>query len=238
MEEELPEWLWPYTDNFTGPYWSDGKFQSSVKKGKLKPKSKLDVLSKKHDERYANNVGDNDELFLADLEYYERSRQMSFVPRFIGAIPLYGNFLFRRPRTELLDRFDRGQNLRGEKMRGGRPTYTPAWEEIDGTPSKPPGGNPVKTPEDWWNKPSKTDTHDVDTSSDVAPDVYDPAMWTGDASVNDPVRSEMTNAGGNQPPSLGTTGAVYSMENCVNPWTQTKSRKKKKKNKKLNYICI
>lgn len=226
--DELPEWTWPYFDNYTGPYWSDGRFQSSVKRGKAKPMTKLDVLSKKHDERYANNIGDNDELFLADLEYYKASRDMSFVPRVIGAMPLYGNYIFRQPSNKL-----RSKHLRGEKMRGARPTFTPAWDNVDGTPSLPPGAQPVKAPSDWWDRPKTTPTSTGEDTT-AGPDVYDPAMWTGDSSVDTPVKTNETDSGALERAPDMASGQVYSF----NPWTQTRNRRKKKKNKKLNYICI
>jgi hypothetical protein len=88
--DELPEWSLPYTDNYTGPLWSDGRFQASVAQGKSQPKTKLDKLSKAHDRSYALSGGYMDRL-RADLVYYRDSRGMSLAPSLIGAMPLVGN---------------------------------------------------------------------------------------------------------------------------------------------------
>lgn len=87
----LPEWTWPYfQENYTGPYLSDGKFQASVANGKAKPKSKLDALSRKHDHAYAV-AGTEYEKRMADAEYYNETRNMSWFPRLAGTIVRYGN---------------------------------------------------------------------------------------------------------------------------------------------------
>jgi len=88
--DELPEWTLPFFDNFTGPYWSDGKFQGSTSKSKKKPTTKLDYLSREHDRSYAlcESLECLDD---ADWDYYVRSREMSLGPRIIGTLPLLGN---------------------------------------------------------------------------------------------------------------------------------------------------
>jgi len=90
----MEEWTWPFTDNFTGPNWSDGKSQGSVLVSKRKPVSKLDRLSRIHDAQYfsAKNLQD---LTDADWEYFENTREMSLVPSIIGAMPLVGNASLR-----------------------------------------------------------------------------------------------------------------------------------------------
>ncbi len=91
MHDEMPDWDWPFLkDCYTGPWWSDCKFQSSVADGKRKPRSKLEALSKRHDEQY-KLCSDDDCLFDADIEYYQSSRGLSFVPRTIGTMPLRFN---------------------------------------------------------------------------------------------------------------------------------------------------
>jgi hypothetical protein len=87
---DIPEWLMPYTDNDTGPYYSCGKFQSSVAECDLRPKSRLGILSRRHDSKYAT-CDSLDCLSQADEEYYKNTRSMSTVPRFIGLIPMHGN---------------------------------------------------------------------------------------------------------------------------------------------------
>jgi len=93
---ELPDWNFPFVDNYTGPWWSDGKIQRSVADGQSRPKSKVDVLSRKHDAEYFYCRSDEC-LDLADLDYYEATRGMSFVPRMIGDAVLYVNRAGRRP---------------------------------------------------------------------------------------------------------------------------------------------
>ncbi len=84
------EWTWPYTDNYTGPNWSNGKWQASVANGNEKPKSRLDSYSRDHDTSYALCPDD------ADMLYYRRTRGMSFVPSFIGSLPIGVNPSVRR----------------------------------------------------------------------------------------------------------------------------------------------
>lgn len=86
--DDMPDWS--YSDCYTGPYWSDCKVQASVKKGKNRPRSKLEYHSKRHDERYATNSSDANR-YDADVEYYQNTRDLSYLPRFIGTIPLRFN---------------------------------------------------------------------------------------------------------------------------------------------------
>lgn len=88
--DELPEYYMPYFDNFTGPGWSDGKWQSSTSRAKKKALTKLDTHSKRHDSDYAlcDSLSCLDR---ADEMYSRGTSQLSFVPRFIGKLPKYGN---------------------------------------------------------------------------------------------------------------------------------------------------
>lgn len=83
------DWSWPYTDGYTGPYYSDGKFQSSVPNGRTKPKNKLAAFSRDHDTDYYYCNGVKSCTDAADVRYYDRTRQMGFIPRTIGAMPLW-----------------------------------------------------------------------------------------------------------------------------------------------------
>jgi len=90
-KNDLPDWNTPFLEDcYTGPNWSDCKLQGSVAQGKHIPKSKLEMLSKRHDERF-RLCGDDNCIYDADLEYYKNSRDLSFVPRTIGQMPLYFN---------------------------------------------------------------------------------------------------------------------------------------------------
>lgn len=86
--DDMPDWS--YSDCYTGPYWSDCKIQASVKKGKNRPRSKLEYHSKRHDERYATDSS-HANRYDADVEYYQNTRDLSYIPRFIGTIPLRFN---------------------------------------------------------------------------------------------------------------------------------------------------
>jgi len=87
----LPEWTLPYfTENYTGPYLSDGRFQSSVEDGKAPPRSRLDALSREHDSAYARSKTSRDRR-KADLAYFRATRTMGWFPRLAGDIVLYGN---------------------------------------------------------------------------------------------------------------------------------------------------
>lgn len=83
------DWSWPYTDGYTGPYYSDGKFQSSVPNGRTKPKNKLAAFSRDHDTDYYYCNGVKSCTDAADVRYYDRTRQMDFIPRTIGSMPLW-----------------------------------------------------------------------------------------------------------------------------------------------------
>lgn len=88
------EWEFPYTDGFTGPYYSDGKFQASVAKSSYKVRSKLAAFSRQHDKDY--NLCRTDAcLRAADERYALSTAGMSFIPRTIGKIPLYVNQILR-----------------------------------------------------------------------------------------------------------------------------------------------
>jgi hypothetical protein len=91
---ELPEWGIPfYEDKYTGPYWSDGKWQSSVNNGKHKPKSKLEGLSKRHDASY-KNANDILDLLNADVEYLKSTQKLGVVPKAVGLVPITANFVY------------------------------------------------------------------------------------------------------------------------------------------------
>lgn len=82
-------------DNYTGPFWSDGKWQASVANGTRKPKNRFDSFSRDHDTAYATCL-DLDCLDRADDIYYERTRDFRhIVPRTVGLLPKYGNRPFR-----------------------------------------------------------------------------------------------------------------------------------------------
>lgn len=95
-DDSLPDWTWPYTDCFTGPYWSDGKFQASVANGDCVPKSKLDRCSKKHDNT-VHGITDLDILDQSDIDYARCAFAIrSWPARAIGTLPYLFN---KQPRN-------------------------------------------------------------------------------------------------------------------------------------------
>jgi len=91
---DLPDWTLPYiSENFTGPYVSDGKFQESVAKSTAKPKSKLDWHSRTHDSAYAVRK-DRKSRYEADLVYQANAYKIGgIVPRVAGTAVRYLNQL-------------------------------------------------------------------------------------------------------------------------------------------------
>jgi len=80
---------------YTGPYISDGEFQTSVKFGKSTPVDRLDALSRYHDSAYANWF-DLEHRAAADYIYYRDAHRLpGFVPRVAAYAVLYGNVYAR-----------------------------------------------------------------------------------------------------------------------------------------------
>ncbi len=90
------EWTLPYMDNYTGPGWSNGKWQSSVANGDKKPKSRSDSYSRDHDTSY-KLCNDDSCLDDADWLYYKRFQTFDHpVPKYlIGPAPLLYNIPVR-----------------------------------------------------------------------------------------------------------------------------------------------
>lgn len=78
-------------DYYTGPFWSDGRIQSSVKFGSNKPTDETDYESRLHDTAYAV-FEDSDHRTAADWLYKERlSKVPTFKAQLIKNLPYYGN---------------------------------------------------------------------------------------------------------------------------------------------------
>ncbi len=81
--------------NYTGPYWSDGKIQSSVEFGSTEPSSALDELSRLHDSAYAH-FDDERHRAAADLIYYQEAIKLKEAfPSLAANLVLYGNYAIR-----------------------------------------------------------------------------------------------------------------------------------------------
>lgn len=78
-------------DNYTGPYWSDGRFQTSVEFGESKPTSELDAASRLHDSAYAR-FGDQQHRRAADVIYAETTNDIGGASAFVGQAVKYGNY--------------------------------------------------------------------------------------------------------------------------------------------------
>lgn len=132
-----PEWTWPYfQENYTGPYLSDGRFQSSVAYGRAKPKSKLDRLSRKHDTAYALARSDSEKR-TADREYYDDTRSMSWFPRMAGNLVLYGN-------DPTLIWKGLGAKMGNSRSKNDQRLRTVAGHDIGGVNTKVGGGRYVR----------------------------------------------------------------------------------------------
>lgn len=83
----------PYLDeNYTGPYLSDGKIQTSVEFGEALPQSKLDKLSRLHDSAYAH-WEDTNHREAADRIYKKEAQDLvGLFPQLAGDVVEYGNW--------------------------------------------------------------------------------------------------------------------------------------------------
>ncbi len=77
--------------NYTGPYISDGIFQTSVEFGSATPKDQLDALSRLHDSAYAK-YKDFGHRKAADVIYANEARKLiGLYPELAGLAVKYGN---------------------------------------------------------------------------------------------------------------------------------------------------
>lgn len=85
-----------FSGNYTGPYWSNGKVQTSVEFGEEIPLSQLDKLSRLHDSAYAK-YRDREHREAADILYNRAAQQLAEnFPQIAGSIVLYGNYANRQ----------------------------------------------------------------------------------------------------------------------------------------------
>jgi hypothetical protein len=81
--------------NYTGPYISDGKFQSSVEFGQTPPKDALDAISRLHDSAYAH-WDDSQHRRAADIIYAKEAAKIDdSLAGIAGFSVLYGNQILR-----------------------------------------------------------------------------------------------------------------------------------------------
>lgn len=82
-----------FTTNYCGPYWSNGKFQSSVV-GDVPPVNALDASCWRHDADYARATN-MDDFIAADNKFYLATRSQGFRGQLYGNLVLYGNKTLR-----------------------------------------------------------------------------------------------------------------------------------------------
>jgi hypothetical protein len=101
-------------DNYTGPYWSDGKFQESVQFGATAPLTDLDRASRLHDSAYAK-FKDESHRIAADIIYQDTLKTIdSASARLIRGLPVYGNYTKNRA-------YEYGEALASGMKFGGLP---------------------------------------------------------------------------------------------------------------------
>jgi len=89
---DLPDSGIPYlSENYTGPYLSDGKLQASVEFGLAEPQSKMDALSRLHDSAYAKFSDDAHRAAADSIYNAEVKKLQGLFPALAGSLVLYGN---------------------------------------------------------------------------------------------------------------------------------------------------
>lgn len=82
--------------NYTGPYWSDGKLQTSVMFGEAEAVNALDELSRLHDTVYAK-YPDRAHREAADMWYNSEAKKLTGqFPQLAANAVLYGNYASRQ----------------------------------------------------------------------------------------------------------------------------------------------
>jgi len=96
--------------NYVGPFWSDGKIQSSVEWGSKKPTDEFDALAQQHDAAYAH-WKDDKHREAADLIFAEEARKLkksygnspAAQTRFAAAMVEEGNYTSRQAKKLAAD---------------------------------------------------------------------------------------------------------------------------------------
>ena len=92
-----------YSGNYTGPYWSDGKFQESVAFGEADPKSELDALARLHDTAYAVYKDRAHREAADEIFNTEAKKLVGKFPHLAGDLVLYGNYAHRQAKQLVSD---------------------------------------------------------------------------------------------------------------------------------------
>lgn len=120
-------------DNYTGPYRSDGKWQTSVAFGTSVPLDDVDRASRLHDSAYAHYT-DESHRTAADILYQEMlAGNVSTKGRIVRGLPVYGNYVKNRA-AEYGEGFATGMKLAGLPGALGGVVLTGArniWRQFD-----------------------------------------------------------------------------------------------------------
>ncbi len=137
-----------FTTNFCGPYYSDGRIQSSVEDPIRQPVNRLDAACRRHDIAYARAKGKTELLTLADETFFDEVVNLPEHPirgPLYGALVYYGNKLFRsknkmlRRETEE-DFYDRMRSQAGTNAHPQTP-YKVIDNSLVYAPNKTQGGS-------------------------------------------------------------------------------------------------
>jgi hypothetical protein len=124
-----------FTTNYCGPFWSDGKFQSSVANGKSQPVSLLDNDCMLHDRAYALATSD-EQLDVADTKFYNDAWTHGLRGKVYGSVVYFGNKLLRG------HKMSKGKLETGQLAWLNRSKPTPATTAVGTSPGETPGKYP------------------------------------------------------------------------------------------------
>lgn len=127
-----------FRTNFCGPYWSDGKFQSSVKHPTKEPVNAFDYTCRDHDVELATATTTS-QVLAANTKFYDRNYGQG-IERSLAAVLVRYFYPFNMPSNK-----KQNKNLRGsEKTRGNAPNLQQLTAAIK--QALPPPKNNKKKP--------------------------------------------------------------------------------------------
>ncbi len=92
-------------DNYIGPYWSDGQFQSSVAYGRLRPRNRIDYAARYHDTAYAL-YKDKRHRRAADKVFHDAVSREGRIGETLGDAVWFGNMSLFDDTFDLQDMAD------------------------------------------------------------------------------------------------------------------------------------
>lgn len=237
--QALPDSSFPYFDNYTGPYWSDGKFQASVANGKSKPVSKLDWHSREHDSCFARGK----DIYDCDEIYYQNTRGLDLRGRLVGIIPklFHGGFFTNKKSGREGGVGDKMTQPTPAQSAGGQPYNTGSRDPVPVGSLRPIGGTYSGIGLDTINRVPNSFPGGSGGGSDIGivyePKFNEPPIIDGgfevDQAISHPPLYEP-----NQQPVVG--GYLYESKGRLNSqktWQKPRKHKRSKnknKNKRRN----